>query len=154
MTMLLKGEALYNFETVRAQVTTFASVEIDGTFHRSFFEEDEADPEMAGAKLIPWKMLQGILFDLVKGRHKPLEMKLVLRLMDRHMEKFLSDGGYPFRSGDVSGLYLNIRYTDRQLTCTSGTSLAVFSPDRSLDRGWDEAVQALLAGHHIAAEQL
>ena len=50
----------------------------------------------------------------------------------------------------ITGLYVNIRYEEGQLTCVTGTSVSFFTLDKSLDREWDETVRQFLRGAEIA----
>ena len=45
---------------------------------------------------------------------------------------------------DVQGLYLNIRYDGKHLSCITGTSFKTFTLDKSLEHAWDEMVQKFL----------
>ena len=60
------------------------------------------------------------------------------------MEKLLAQAGIPLQAGDVAGLFLNILYAEGKISCTTGTSLKIFTLDKSLDRAWDEMVRRYL----------
>ena len=53
----------------------------------------------------------------------------------------------------VGGLYLNIQYENGEMYCITGTSLQVFTMDKSLEREWDESVRQFLKKHGIAFEE-
>ena len=67
-----------------------------------------------------------------------------------HEDRFLSSSagaaklaeasGSGIRPDQVKGLYLNITYDRQKLTCTTGTSLSVFTMDKSLEHTWDERI--------------
>ena len=163
MSLLLAGSAFHAFEVVQADLVTYAAFHIDGTYYPDYFdrEEQEESAEAGGPdsgpdavsrkRLIPWKMLQPHAFELIRGRHKPISLKLVLRLSEPSLQRFLEKEALPLRPHDVAGLYLNISYDRTRVTCVTGTALTIFSPDKSLDHAWDEAVRELFRRHEIAA---
>ena len=52
----------------------------------------------------------------------------------------MPDGSFPktvsSHREDIEGLYLNIRYDGKGLTCITGTSLKLFTLDRTLELAW------------------
>ena len=50
--------------------------------------------------------------------------------------------------------YLNIRYKNQSLLCTTGVSYTSFSPDKRLEHLWDDSMTAFLSSHHIPCEKL
>ena len=63
------------------------------------------------------------------------------------MKTMLEKAGSAVAAEQVEGLFLNINYEADKVTCTTGTSMAVFTLDKSVDRVWDEAVEKFL--NHI-----
>ena len=47
----------------------------------------------------------------------------------------------PVNPQDVSALFLNIYYENGALTVTTGTSLKVFTLDKTLEHLWDDTVE-------------
>ncbi len=60
---------------------------------------------------------------------------------------------FHFRKGisseQIQGLYLNIRYEDGALYCVTGTSLHLFTMDKTLENEWDKAVAKFMRSHEI-----
>ena len=50
----------------------------------------------------------------------------------------------------AGGLYINIQYENQEMTCVTGTSMNVFTMDRTLEREWDESVKQFLKRSGIA----
>ena len=148
MTHLFKEETFNRFELVQGQITTFAAFTIDGSLHPEYFDSEE-QKETEDSRLAKWDAVQRIAFDLIKGKHTPLFMKFVFRLSDEDTARFLQTLSTPFGPGDTDGLFLNIRYENNHVICTSGCSLKVFSLDKSLEHAWDEAVRAFFRKNEI-----
>jgi len=166
MNALLTTDVFRDFELSGAQITTFMSFSIDGTWHPSFFSQgedrqDEKDsaagdgmPSGEGGRtadtghltghLTPWKNAAPVIFSLIRGKNPPLSMKLVLRLMDPQMQKLVSHTPLSYAPDDIKGVFLNISYDQGKVTCTTGTSLRIFTTDRSLDLLWDDAAEKFL----------
>ena len=47
----------------------------------------------------------------------------------------------PVRAEDVSALFLNVAYEHETLTATTGTSLKIFTLDKTLEQVWDQTVR-------------
>ena len=54
---------------------------------------------------------------------------------------------------NVFGCFLNFQYKDGKLLLTTGTSLKIFTMDKSLDRVFDEEVRQFLLKNEIAFEE-
>lgn len=153
MGKLLGTDYFDAFLVSEASITTFTTFQIDGTFHKDYYDTDSSEEIQSGSSSdshpkstagLSWKLLRPHFFDLVKGRHTPLNFKIVFRLADYNVEKLLVQSGIPLHEPDVAGLFLNIHYNGKEVTCTTGTSLRVFTLDKSLDQAWDTMVQRYL----------
>ena len=51
-----------------------------------------------------------------------------------------------FTRQDIGGLYLNIVFENGKLNCITGTSLNIFTMDKTLERVWDKRVAIELEG--------
>ena len=68
-------------------------------------------------------------------------------------ERFLSTKNIGFPKEQVKGLYVNIRYEDEKLTCITGTSVSVFTMDKTLDEEWDNGFKGFLKQNQIPFEE-
>lgn len=142
MKKLLTTEIFDTFQLSEASITTFAAFHIDGNFHADYFgTQDEADLTAEKDSLVFWKRVRPFFFELTRGKNTPLSFSIVFRLAPRNTEKFLLQTGVPLSAGDINGLFLNIRFDENGLNCTSGTSVRVFTLDRSLDQAWDSMLE-------------
>ena len=74
-------------------------------------------------------------------------------LADKAKETFLAERQTGFSPSEVNGLYLNIRYEDRLLSCVTGTSVSRFTLDKTLEHKWDGAVKEFLKEKRIPFEE-
>ena len=142
MGKLLGSDQFDAFLVSEASLTTFTTFQIDGTFHRDYFGTDDTGEETP--QVLTWKQLRPHMFELVKGRYTPLNLKVVFRLADYNVEKLLAQSGVSLHVRDVAGLFLNIRYASGKISCVTGSSLRTFTLDKSLDQAWDDMVRRYL----------
>ena len=94
-------------------------------------------------------MMKPFCFSLIKGKRLPGSFKIVMQMPKEDTERFLSERKIPFTSNEVKGLYINIRYEEERLTCVTGTSVSVFTLDKTLDQEWDQAFKEFLKQNQI-----
>ena len=157
MSALLTGSAFHHFEVVEASLTTFVTFHIDGLRQRGYFDEDPSSEEKnektadaASPRYITWETLQPHMYELIRGKRTPLLMRLVLRLSDANTAKVLESSHLSYRIADIAGLYLNIRFEKGTASCITGTSLNIFTADKTLEHTWDELIAKLLRKEQIA----
>lgn len=142
MKKLLIGDTFDTFLLSEASITTFATFHLDGTFHPDFFSTGEAEQittEQCGYTL--WKRVRPFFFELNKGKNTPLSFHIVFRLAPHNVSQLIRQSGISLQEEDVDGLFLNIRYDGSSVTCISGTSLRIFSLDKTLERAWDDMLE-------------
>lgn len=142
MKKLLLTDTFDTFLLSEASVTTYAAFHLDGSMHSDYFSSDEAEAltvEQCGYVL--WKRVRPIFFELMKGKNTPLSFQIVFRLAPHNVESLIRQSGISHRPEDIDGLFLNLRYDGSNLTCISGSSLRVFTMDRSLDHAWDTMLE-------------
>ena len=104
------------------------------------FLNDIEKEELAESPYAPWSMLKPYCFNMIKGKRTPLSMKLVFSMPPHSIAAFLNKNDISINPDTVNGLYLNIRYENRQLCVITGTSLSSFTLDKSVENAWDTAV--------------
>lgn len=148
MSKLLLSEMFDPFYFIEGEITTFNTFKIDGYLKKEFFEKDDTPSR----NFALWKEVREFCFSLIKGKRTPLNFQFVLGLSDYNIEKLLSQQGLPFQSGDVAGLYLNIKFDGHALQCTTGTAMNLFTMDKSLEHAWDQMVQRFFSQKGISYE--
>ncbi len=143
MAKFLAGDAFDTFLFSEGSVTTFTTFTIDGTWHPDFFGDD------AGTHTMTWKMIRPIVYDIVKGKHTPIQMRIVLKLADYNVETLLKNAGLQITKEQVNGLFLNLMYAKDEVNAVTGSSMKIFTLDKSLDKVWDDMVRKFFASRSI-----
>ena len=144
MAELLLRETFDSFLFIEGSVTTFNKFTIDGYIHSDFYDEETpAEPYSA------WKSLREFVFSIIKGKRTPLDFHFVFSLSADAVRTLITENELDFQPESVQGLYLNFRYDGSTLTCVTGTSLKVFTLDKSLDHAFDKWVEKFFAEHEI-----
>lgn len=151
MRKLLLQDIFDKFELVEGEVVTKAAWTVDGSLHKDFFGEEETDQTPARDYCL-WGELRPVIYEMIKGKTLPVKFSFVLRLPDAGMQRMLEKHQLTQLSDTLAGLFLNIRYQNRKLNCTTGLSYKSFVLDKSMDKIWDEAAGHFLQQHQIKTE--
>lgn len=152
---LFIGNIFDHFLLSEASVTTYCNFTIDGSLHKNFYSEEEQDQlGLGGRNLARWEECRPFCFSIIKGKHTPLHFKFVFQLSQEDIEKFLLSSGVPFTVADVFGLFLNITFDGNMLLCTTGTSMRMFTLDKTLDNSWDIWVMTFFKENGLATEKI
>lgn len=148
MSKLLLSETFDTFLFVEGEIVTFNTFTINGRLQKEFFDKDMV-PERTYSL---WKDLREYCFSLIRGKRTPLRFKFVFGLSEPNIEKLLKQQDLSFTPQDVQGLYLNISYDGTSLKCVTGTSMNLFTMDKSLEEAWDKMVQKFFTQKEIEFE--
>ncbi len=155
MNILLRSDVFDSFLLSEGSITTYMAFHLDGRCRSDFFSpEDEPYAQVSQEKYIPFSLARPVCFDLIKGKRTPSSFHFVFQLSSENQAKTLASIGSNFLPEDISGMYLNLKYQNQQLTCTTGVSCRVFSLDKSLEQAWDELVKRFLKAHCVPFEEL
>lgn len=149
---LFIGNTFDRFLLREAQIVTFNSFQIDGRIRPDYYSAEERE-EQGIEGFSAWLALRPFCFSLIKGKRLPESFHIVLQLSGKAQEAFLRDRQTGFASSEVNGLYLNIRYEDKSLSCVTGTSVSRFTLDKTLEHEWDGAVKEFLKKKNIPFEE-
>ena len=152
MKHFLVGNTFDAFDLSEGSVTTFCTFSIDGTYMKDF-DDSDGENEDPGRACIPWARVREHVFSLMRGKRTPLAFKFVFMLSKKAVPRFLEKAGIAMDASEVSGLFLNVSFRSRKLMITTGTSLKMFTMDRTVDNAWDSYVQSFLKSRGIAAEK-
>lgn len=139
MSQLLLSETFDNFSFIEGEIVTFNTFRIDGFIQKDFFDTEEEPPQYSC-----WKNLREYCFSIIRGKRTPLSFHLIFSLSPENTKRLMAQSTPALHAEDVQGLYLNIRYDSRHLSCITGTSFKTFTLDKSLEHAWDEMVQKFL----------
>ena len=163
MSAFLMGTLFDEYSLIEAQVTTYCTFSIDGRYEKLFDSEAGAAGEFilenetnsaASVEYIPFSRVREQCYAWIKGRRTPLFFKFVLFYPKEKLGAFLARAGGTLTPHQIQGLCLNLRYDGTDLVLTTGTSLKIFSMDRSIDAAWDAAVRELLAEQGILVQDI
>ena len=146
---LFIDETFDRFLLREAQITTFNTFSIDGTVHPDYFTDEELE-EGKIETLSTWKMVRPFCFSLIKGKHLPERFRIVLKYPEADLEGFIRKRGLNVTPDEVGGLFLNILYENRQLSCITGCSFKTFIMDKTLEHEWDDSIKALFKHEEIS----
>ncbi len=145
MKKLLLQDAFDSFLVSEISITTFTTFSIDGQLHPEFFDPEKCEALRAeNRSSILWKEARPYCLSIIKGQQSPLSFHIVLQADSALTAQLSASAGLSFSPEDIFGLFLNLQFRGGVLSVTTGTSLKVFTPDKSLDRAWDRFVSGWL----------
>ncbi len=155
MNKMLKEEMFDHFLLQEASVSQVFSATIDGALRPEFFSaKEEEAPDLAGLSYIPFSRVRPLCLDLIRGKRKPDAFRFVFLLSPDNQTATIERAGTPFRTEDISGMFLNLSYRNETLTCTTGISYRTFSMDRSLEAEWDRMAALFFRQHDITVSEV
>lgn len=155
MNKLLRSELFDHFLLSEASICGPITYQIDGHLNTSFFSEEELTLQnLKDLPAIPFSKVRNNCFELMKGKVVPQSFHFVFMLSPSNLANTLAHIKSSFQPNDISGVYINIRYQNQTLLCTTGISYQIFSLDRSLEQEWDLLIQKFLKTHGISFEIL
>ncbi|RDU22049.1 DUF5721 family protein [Anaerosacchariphilus polymeriproducens] len=141
VSQLLKSDLFDHFLLIEAIIVTGNSYKIDGRIQNAFYSTDELSiSERNSLTYDYWSNFKQICLELIKGKKTPLQLKFVLALSPKNIENLLTQTGIPMTSSDINGLYLNIHFAQNEFHCITGTSLNLFTIDKTLEQAWDTMI--------------
>ncbi len=145
MQNLLVKETFDSFLLCEGEIHTSNSFSISGRINSGFYDSDELNNMTED--FVFWKNLKHICFEIIRGKKVPTKMKLVFAMPQNSFSKIISDSGSSILEDSIGGLYLHINYENNAITAITGTSLKIFSMDKTLDKYWDNLMKGFLCKH-------
>ena len=145
MQNLLVQDIFDSFLITEGEISTSNTFSFTGCINKDFYNNDElkAFPN----DFVFWKQLKHICFEIIRGKKVPTHMKLTLAFPKSSYEKIIRDCGMNVTSDNIGGLYLHILYENNEITIITGTSLTLFTMDKTLDKYWDNLMLNFLNKH-------
>lgn len=155
MNKLLRSEVFDHFLLQEAVITSSATYTINGQITKGFFTDEELEElNLIECRFLPFSMLKGNCFDLIKGKKTPSSFRFVFLLSPSNMERTISAVGSSYNASDITGMYINLKYQNQLLSLTTGIAYNIFSTDKTLEAEWDKMVTKFLKQHEIAFEEI
>ncbi len=153
MNKLLLGTAFDKFLFLKGDVETFASFQMGGKLNEAYYSSDET-ASFEGRRLALWSQIRPAAHQLIKGKKLPVQFSFILQLSAENAGWLLNKYHLQQYEAQLQGLYLNIRYKDKMLICTTGLSYNTFVPDRTLENVWDETAALFLKQQKIVYSEV
>ena len=118
---------------------------ISGRLNKDYYDEEDRPAR----SFETWGEIKPLFLQAVKGKRQPLGFKIVFMLPDDNKADIIIRNNLLISPEDVAGMYFNIHFERGELLITSGTSLRVFTPDRTVEQMWDDAFLKFLNNHGI-----
>ena len=131
MSELLLRDTFDTFTFIDGEITTFSK-----------FQAPEREYGI-------WSDYRSFCLSIIKGKRTPLNFKFVFAVSAEQTERIISDYSVDFALSNIQGLYLNFYYDGSKLTCTTGTSLKIFTLDKSLEHALDQWAKQFFTDHEI-----
>lgn len=155
MNKLLRSEVFDHFLLQEAVITSAATYNINGQITKGFYSEEEIDElHLHDCRFLPFSMLRGNCFDLIKGKKTPSAFRFVFLLSPANMAKTIQAVGSSYNPSDITGMYINLKYQNQLLSLTTGIAYNIFSTDKTLENEWDKMVMKFLKQNEIAYEEI
>lgn len=146
---LLSDEYLSSMLLYQAELKNATFLSIDGKINEDFYDNKEEIPER---KYATWEEVKGVFFQAMRGQKLPVSFKVVLMPSPSVTEKIIERYGLNIVASNISAMNLNIYYDRSEMTVTTGTSLKIFSLDRSVDEAWEDYVKKMFTAIGIEYE--
>lgn len=144
MNKFLMTEAFADFLLVEAVIVTSVTYTIDGHIRKEFYAKQEQEER----ELFPfaeWEAMRPQVLQMIKGKHTPLLMKLVLACKPG---KLLMDGAEKTDAFDkvafIKNLLCTVKYENGFITLVGGISYQGFIMDKNPEKQWDRELCGLL----------
>lgn len=145
------------FAVSEATIITYNSFVIDGHLRKEHYSEEEWQ-NLLGERFSMWETIRPFCLQVIKGKKTPESFKIVLLLSEKDKRRLLDSHeelrGTDYREDNIHGLYVNLKYENGELFVTTGSSVAFFSVDKSLDNIWAKYVKDFLVERSIEFEEM
>ena len=152
MTFLLSGNTFDRFLVEECSITTYNTFHIDGRIRKEFYSPEEVP--LSDSVFSSWVDIKPFCFQLIKGKNTPLGFKFIFHLSKEDTLQLLKVAVLPYSLTDINALVLTLKYDGTSITCTTGTSLFLFTLDKSLDTAWDHYISDFFLHNDINFETL
>jgi hypothetical protein len=149
MNNLLKDKMFDEFEVSSVELNTFTKFNISCDINKKHLSSDELEI-LGDRKLVKWSEIKDIVFYMIKGNKIPSYLKIVFALPHDKIESMVTKHQLNTKASDINGLFINILFENNLLKCTTGSSMNIFTLDKTLENYWDNSVKTFFKKHGIA----
>ena len=141
---LFVGNTFDDFLVSDVSITTYNTFNIDGHIKKAFYSNEEYE-EMGSPSLSKWSSLKPFCFSIIKGKKLPLSFKIIFCLSKEATISFLNENELDYTLENINGLFLNIKFENNELSYVTGTSLNIFTLDKSLEQAFDSYISKFIS---------
>lgn len=141
---LFIGDTFDNFLVSEVNITTYNTFNIDGHIKKDFYTSEEYE-ELGTPTLSKWCSLKPLCFDIIKGKKLPLSFKIIFCLSKKAIISFLNENELDYAIENINGLFINIKFENNELSYVTGTSLNIFTLDKSLEHAFDSHIRKFIS---------
>lgn len=150
MNKLLTTDCFDSFLLEEASIMNYNYFSIDGHINQEFYGGLETtEDEKPAYEFSRWADMRSVVFQLIKGKRTPLQMKFVLQLKPDAFAAILSKGDTNVSAEDIRGMILTIRFDQSGLRLITATSFKTFIMDKTPDQLWDQELKKFLRRKEI-----
>lgn len=146
---LLVKDTFNNWLLTEGQIYTHSLFTISGKVNPDYAnntDENEHSTNLSN-EYNSWQLLRPICYEIIKGKQLPTSFKFVLKLSTDKIKEVIDNSD--FKSTDIDGLFINIKYEKGILSLTTGTSIKIFTLDKSVDKAFDSYVLKFIDSNQI-----
>lgn len=150
MNQLLLTDTFDYFSVSEAVITTFVTFTVDGSLHPDFYDPETARSlKDAKKSQVRWSGIRSLCYSIIRGKRPPVSFRIIFLLPEDRARALCVSSGAPVEPENISGLFLNLHYSGTELSLTTGTSLKIFTMDKTLEHAFDAAMKNFLLAHDI-----
>lgn len=153
MSHLLIKDTFDQFLLSEAVISTANTYTVNGSINKDFFSADELE-DLGNSTYSAWNTVKPFCFSLIKGNKVPVGMKIIFLLPDYLTDELLEKSQTEYNINNINGLFLNIKYANGAVTIVMGTSLNIFSLDKTLENTFDSYVRHFFEDAGISYEEM
>lgn len=139
MNKLLVKDTFDKMLLSEATIVTGNTFNISGCVNRSFYTDSEWEA-LDNHDYSCWGVLKPFCFSVIKGTKVPTSMKIIFLLSKETTQEIITLNNLDYELKDINGLFLNVRYTEGQLSVITGVSTGKFTLDKSLDKAFESYI--------------
>jgi hypothetical protein len=136
------------FQVSFIELNTFTKFNISCDINKKFLSSDEIEIN-EDRELIKWSEIKDIIYYIIKGNKTPTYMKIVFTFPKDKIADMVTKNHLKTLPNNINGLFINILYENNILKCTTGSSVNIFTLDKTLENYWDSSVKQFFKKHNI-----
>ena len=137
MSLLFKSDAFDSFRFRQGEISAFAHLSLDGKRDMDFYEETQTE------RWCSWAEIKPLVFQAIRGKKTPKQMKLVLSLSEEEAADY----------ENAQALFWNLLFRERILLCTLSVSQETFSLDKTSEELWFSRIMDFCTANGIAVQK-